>query len=145
MGLNFRKRSGRIANGSTLIVPGQPSTGVKVFQLTFTQKKSSNDRPMGPEEPFEVLPSPIPSITPTPTVTATPTPTVTATPTPTPTTTPSLTLTPTTTPSLTLTPTPTLTITPTPTPTKLPEFSDAILADQETYIEVGENEYLKYN
>ena len=135
MGLNFRKRSGRIANGSTLIVPGQPSTGVKVFQLTFTQKKSSNDRPMGPEEPFEVLPSPIPSITPTPTVTATPTPTVTATPTPTPTTTP----------SLTLTPTPTLTITPTPTPTKLPEFSDAILADQETYIEVGENEYLKYN
>lgn len=89
MGLNFRKRSGRIANGSTLIVPGQPYIGAKVFQLTFNQKKSSNDKPMGPEIQFEIPPTPTSSTTPTPTPTSsttpTPTPTVTVSPTPEPT------------------------------------------------------------
>jgi hypothetical protein len=40
MGLDFRRKSGRIANGSKLIVPGQITTGIKVFPNTFNQKKS---------------------------------------------------------------------------------------------------------
>jgi hypothetical protein len=83
MGLNFRKRSGRIANGSTLIVPGQPYIGAKVFQTTFNQKKSSNDKPQGPEIPFDEIVTPTP--TPTSTVTPTPTPTKIPNVTPTPT------------------------------------------------------------
>jgi hypothetical protein len=43
MGLSFRKRSGRIANGSRLIVPGQITTGEKLFELTFTNKKNPYD------------------------------------------------------------------------------------------------------
>jgi hypothetical protein len=43
MGLDFRKRSGRIANGSLLIVPGQTINGVKVYQTTFSQKDTSYD------------------------------------------------------------------------------------------------------
>lgn len=133
MGLNFRKRSGRIANGSTLIVPGQPYIGAKVFQLTFNQKKSSNDKPMGPEIQFEVPPTP----TPTSSTTPTPTPTPTSSTTPTPTPTPTVTVSP--------TPTPTVTVSPTPEPTKFPELPDVILVDQNTYLEVGKDEYLKYN
>lgn len=79
MGLNFRKRSGRIANGSTLIVEGQPYIGTKVFQLTFNQKKSTNDRPQGPEIPDQNTPIPSSSQTPTPTPSITPTPTPTPT------------------------------------------------------------------
>jgi hypothetical protein len=41
MGLDFRRKSGRIANGSKLIVPGQITTGIKVFPNTFNQKKSA--------------------------------------------------------------------------------------------------------
>mgnify|MGYP006276703377 CR=1 FL=1 len=40
MGLNFRPRSPRIANGSRLIVTGQPTTGSKVFPVTFLQKSN---------------------------------------------------------------------------------------------------------
>jgi hypothetical protein len=43
MGLDFRKRSGRIANGSKLVVTGQIPTGQKVFPVTFTQKTNPYD------------------------------------------------------------------------------------------------------
>ena len=43
MGLDFRKTSGRIANGSKLVVPGQITTGVKVFPNTFSMKKNPYD------------------------------------------------------------------------------------------------------
>lgn len=86
MGLDFRKRSGRIANGSLLIVPGQTTIGVKVYQTTFSQKKSQNDKPLGPEIPLpSVTPQPSPTNTPTPSVTPQPSPTNTPTHTPTPT------------------------------------------------------------
>ena len=91
MGLDFRKRSGRISNGSLLIVPGQTINGVKVYQTTFSQKKSQNNKPMGPEIP---LPTPTPTNTstplptPTPTSTSTPIPSATPEPTSTPTNTP---------------------------------------------------------
>jgi hypothetical protein len=73
MGLDFRKRSGRIADGSRLVVPGQITTGVKVFPNTFQYKQGSKNENLGPG--IEVTPTP--SITPTntPTVTPTPTPT----------------------------------------------------------------------
>ena len=35
MGLNIRPKSGRIANGSRLVVSGQVTTGQKVFPVTF--------------------------------------------------------------------------------------------------------------
>lgn len=38
MGLSFRKRSGKIANGSRLVVNGQVTKGQKVFPNTFNQK-----------------------------------------------------------------------------------------------------------
>ena len=41
MGLDFRKRTGRIANGSRLIVDGQPTTGQKVFSPSFKYKVSA--------------------------------------------------------------------------------------------------------
>ncbi len=86
MGLNFRKRSGRIGNGSLLIVPGQPYIGQKVFQTTFTQKKSPYQENLGPEIPVENI-SPTPTPTPTPMIspTSTPIPSLTPTSTPTPT------------------------------------------------------------
>jgi hypothetical protein len=43
MGLSFRKRSGKIANGSRLVVPGQITTGQKVFEVTFTKKQNPYD------------------------------------------------------------------------------------------------------
>lgn len=48
MGLEFRKKSGRIANGSKLVVPGQVTTGQKVFPVTFTKK--SNPYDLSPEQ-----------------------------------------------------------------------------------------------
>jgi len=51
MGLNIRPTSGRIANGSKLIVSGQPTTGVKVFPITFTKKSNPyNSLPSSSEE-----------------------------------------------------------------------------------------------
>jgi hypothetical protein len=148
MGLDFRKRSGRIANGSLLIVPGQTINGVKVYQTTFSQKKSQNNKPMGPEIP---LPTPTPTNTstplPTPTSTPIPTPTSTPIPTNTPTTTPTQTPTntPTSTPIPTITPTTTPTQTPTPTPTSTVEsLLNAIITNSYEYIIVGSNEYLEY-
>ena len=77
-------------------------------------------------------------ITPTPTPTNTPTPTPTNTPTPTPTNTP--------TPTPTNTPTPTPTNTPTPTPSPSVEvLIDPIITENDEYIIVGQNQYLKYN
>jgi len=140
MGLDFRKRSGRIANGSLLIVPGQTINGVKVYQTTFSQKKSQNNKPMGPEIP---LPTPIPTNTSTPLPTPTSTPIPTNTPTTTPTQTP--TNTPTSTPIPTITPTTTPTQTPTPTPTSTVEsLLNAIITNSYEYIIVGSNEYLEY-
>lgn len=72
MGLNFRKRTGRIANGSTLIVPGQDYTGIKVFQTTFQNKKRKEEIYQGPI--VQESPIPSPSSTPIPTPTPTPTP-----------------------------------------------------------------------
>ena len=43
MGLNFRPRSGRIANGSRTIVTGEIPTGQKVFPVTFTMKSNPYD------------------------------------------------------------------------------------------------------
>jgi hypothetical protein len=43
MGLNFRPRSGRIANGSKMIVPGQITSGQKVFPVSFTKKSNPYD------------------------------------------------------------------------------------------------------
>jgi len=140
MGLDFRKRSGRIANGSLLIVPGQTINGVKVYQTTFSQKKSQNNKPMGPEIP---LPTPTPTNTSTPLPTPTSTPIPTNTPTSTPTQTP--TNTPTSTPIPTITPTTTPTQTPTPTPTSTVEsLLNAIITNSYEYIIVGSNEYLEY-
>ena len=47
MGLNFRKRSGKIANGSRLVVEGQITTGQKVFPVTFGSKTN----------PYELTPA----------------------------------------------------------------------------------------
>jgi hypothetical protein len=55
MGLSFRKRSGRIANGSRLIVPGQITTGEKVFEITFNGKQNPYDGLQLP--PFSGTPS----------------------------------------------------------------------------------------
>ena len=41
MGLDRRRTSGKIFNGSKLIVPGQPISSVKVFQNTFQYKKGT--------------------------------------------------------------------------------------------------------
>ena len=114
MGLEFRRKSGRIFDGSRLIPLGEGIKTSKVFQNTFSMKRKAYD-------PDPVLPSktPIPSITPTSTPPPTPTPSITPTMSVTPTITPTITLTntPTLSPTNTVTPTSTLTITPTNTPT----------------------------
>jgi hypothetical protein len=75
MGLDFRKRSGKIANGSRLVVEGQVTNGQKVFPNTFNRKSNPYDMTA---EQRELLISqnttPIPSATPSPTPTPTPTP-----------------------------------------------------------------------
>ena len=139
MGLEFRKRSGRIANGSRLVVEGQITNGQKVFPNSFGQK--SNPYDMSPEQ-RELLISQ--NVTPTPTstfnITPTPTPSVTGQVTPTPTPTPTATT------DVTPTPTPTATtdVTPTPTPTPQTQLIDPIIVGEDTYITVGTNEYLMY-
>ena len=116
MGLDFRKRSGKIANGSRLVVEGQVTNGQKVFPNTFNRKSNPYDMTA---EQRELLISqnttPIPSATPSPT------------PTNTPTNTPTPTLTPTPTPTITPTITPTNTPTPTPTPIPLSAFTVTLL------------------
>ena len=103
MGLDFRKRSGRVFDGSKLNVEGQ---GIyNVFKGGSVVKTKPNGDNIG--KPLSQLitptPTPTPSVTPNPT--NTPTPSVTATNTPT--------ITPTNTPTLTPTNTPTNTVTPT--------------------------------
>jgi hypothetical protein len=137
MGLEFRKRSGRIANGSRLVVEGQITNGQKVFPNSFGQKSNPYDMTA---EQRELLISQ--NVTPTPTstfnITPTPTPSVTGQVTPTPT--------PTATTDVTPTPTPTATtdVTPTPTPTPQTQLIDPIIVGEDTYITVGTNEYLMY-
>ena len=118
MGLEFRKRSGKLANGSRLIVPGQITTGQKVFPNTFSQKSAP------PNPKLESLPIATPTI-PIPTNTPTPSVTPTLTPTPTPSVTP--------------------TSTPTPTPTPTPEqLINPIITENGEYIVVGNEEYLMF-
>jgi|688.fasta_scaffold08100_10 hypothetical protein len=128
MGLDFRKRSGRIANGSRLVVEGQLTTGLKVFINSFNKKSN----PYNLTEDQRLLLESQRVVTPLPTPTPTPTATVNITPTPTPT--------PTVTTDVTPTPTPTPTSSPTPTP----ELLDAIIVGVDTYLSVGTNEYLMY-
>ena len=47
MGLSFRKTSGKISNGSKLVVTGQVTNGQKVFTNNFTQKRN----------PYELTPA----------------------------------------------------------------------------------------
>lgn len=140
MGLDFRRKSGRIANGSKLIVPGQITIGIKVFPNTFSQKKSAPiDSNIQINYPTPTN-TPTPTITPIPTNTPTPTPTITSTNIPTSTPTPTPTKTPI--PSFTTTPTPT----PTPTPTvPVDILVNPILAQEDVYIIVGSNNFLQYN
>jgi hypothetical protein len=87
-----------------------------------------------------VIPTPTPTPTQTPTNTVTPTPTQT----PTNTVTPTPTQTPTNTATPTQTNTPTNTPTPTPTPTPQTELINPIITQDDVYIVVGNNEYLKF-
>ena len=43
MGLSFRARTGKIANGSRLVVSGEVTTGQKVFPVSFTMKSNPYD------------------------------------------------------------------------------------------------------
>lgn len=43
MGLDYRKRSGKIANGSRLIVSGEVTRGQKVFPNSFNMKTNPYD------------------------------------------------------------------------------------------------------
>lgn len=143
MGLNLRPRSGRIANGSRLIVNGQPTTGSKLTQPIFTRKRSA---------PIDLNPDIIPTLTPSQTPTLTPT--VTPTPSFTPTVTPTPSFTTTNTPSVTptITPSPTASVgqTPTPTPSFTPTRSveiiiNPIISQNDEYIIVGVDNYLMYD
>ena len=130
MGLNFRPRSGRIANGSKMIVPGQITSGQKVFPVSFTQKSNPYNFPAPTVPIIPVTPSKTPRPSQTPSPTPTVTPTVTPTNTPIPSVTPTNTGTPTPTPSSTSSPT--------------PELFDPIIVGVNTYISVNTNEYLMY-
>jgi hypothetical protein len=81
MGLNFRKRSGKIANGSRLVVEGQVTTGQKVFPNTFNQKSNPYDLTKEQRELY-ILQNIASNTTPTPSNTPIPTPTPTSTPIP---------------------------------------------------------------
>ena len=123
MGLDFRKRSGKIANGSRLIVTGQITTGQNVFSNSFNKKSNpylrNNDFEITVQIPQPTTKIPIPTNTPTPSVTPTNT----------------------TTPSVTPTNTPTPSVTPTPTSEQL---DDPIITENGEYIDVGNEEYLNF-
>ena len=138
MGLNIRPTSGRIANGSRLIVNGQPTTGSKVFTPSFKNKTSASK-----DSDFYVIPSPTPTSTPNPTPTTTPNPT----PTPTPTFVPSSTPVPTLTATPTVTSTPTQSVTPTVTPTVTSTGSvliNPIIVGPNQYLSAGNNTYINF-
>jgi hypothetical protein len=99
MGLQSRKKSGRVFDGSKLNVDGLGIYNVNRggVRILLKEKKESLGKPLSQL----VTPTPTSSVTPTPTTTQTPTPSSTVTPTPT----------------TTQTPTPSSTVTPTPTPT----------------------------
>jgi hypothetical protein len=123
MGLDFRKRSGKIANGSRLIVTGQITTGQNVFSNSFNKKSNpylrNNDSEITVQIPQPTPTIPIPTNTPTPSVTPTNTPT----------------------PSVTPTNTPTPSVTPTPTSEQL---DNPIITENGEYIDVGNEEYLTF-
>ena len=123
MGLDFRKRSGKIANGSRLIVTGQITTGQNVFSNSFNKKSNpylrNNDSEITVQIPQPTPTIPIPTNTPTPSVTPTNTPTHSVTP----------------------TNTPTPSVTPTPTSEQL---DDPIITENGEYIDVGNEEYLTF-
>ena len=123
MGLDFRKRSGKIANGSRLIVTGQITTGQNVFSNSFNKKSNpylrNNDSEITVQIPQPTPTIPIPTNTPTPSVTPTNT----------------------TTPSVTPTNTPTPSVTPTPTSEQL---DNPIITENGEYIDVGNEEYLTF-
>jgi hypothetical protein len=83
MGLQLRPTSGKILNGSTLIVPGQPMSSSKVFPTTFQFKKGTSRELT--KEYNVVSPTPTPTPTPSQTPLVSPTPLPTQTPTPSPT------------------------------------------------------------
>jgi hypothetical protein len=66
MGLERRPTSGKIFNGSRLIVPGLPVSSVKVFQTSFNYKKGS-DQSLIREYNTSITPTHSPTPTPTPT------------------------------------------------------------------------------
>jgi len=146
MGLDYRKKSGRVFDGSKLNVDGQGIYNVLrggASGTTFTKNIKEN---IG--KPLINLIPPTPSITPTNTPTPSITPTNTPTPSITPTNTPTQTVTPTVTPTPTNTPTQTVTPTVTPTPTpcicECP-ITDAILTtNTNIYIRGGTNKYIKF-
>jgi hypothetical protein len=119
MGLEFRRRSGRIANGSKLVVPGQITTGAKVFPNTFGLKQRA------PIDSNSQIDYPTPTGTPIPPITPTTTPTPTSTPIPSTTPTPTPTPTSTSAPLCDLT----LNVIPTPTPTNTPSSTPVPLCD----------------
>jgi hypothetical protein len=86
MGLQSRKKSGRVFDGSKLNVEGQGIYNVNRggVRILLKEKKESLGKPLSQL----VTPTPTSSVTPTPTTTPTPTPSSTVTPTPTPTPTP---------------------------------------------------------
>lgn len=73
MGLDFRKKTGKIVNGSRLIVLGQIITGQKLFSNSFNTKSNpylrNNDSEITVQIPQPTIPTNTPtfSVTPTPT------------------------------------------------------------------------------
>jgi hypothetical protein len=104
-----------IFNSKTIIVDDDYTRLSRTYSFSLVSTIPSNLQ-FTTEEVFPLSPTPTPTQTPTPTITPTKTPT----------------------------PTPTNTQTPTPTPS--PEIIlGAILAGEDTYIQIGVDEYLKYN
>ncbi len=111
-------------------------TSTQTITPTVTQTKTPTQTP-------SVTKTPTP--TNTPSITKTPTPTNTPTNTQTPTVTTTNTVTPTPSLSIGASPTPTSSLTPTPTLTPTPQLLiNAIITQNDTYIIVGNNQYLKY-
>lgn len=127
MGLENRRKSGQIFDGSKLNVPGQGIKTVNVFKdilknpdSVFSSEDVKNDLNRTPRPTQTNTKTPLPTPTQTPTNTATPSYTPTNTPTRTNALTPKPTRTPSNTPQSSQTPTPSVTATETPHSTALP-------------------------
>jgi hypothetical protein len=139
--VNYQRASDKMWQYQVELKPGQPRN-IWFVENTF---ETFSDNPT--IEYVTYYPFPLETTRPVPGFTPTPTPSNTKppvnTPTPTPSNTETLKPTPTPTPSTTETSTPT----PTPTPSStLPtqNILDAILTDDNSYISVGNNKYLKF-